>query len=81
MSKRLWIGAAVIIVTGTVGKQLLWLRVRDEVSERLEKEDSSSKSALKAAYEGSKQYSLKPLTDEERLKLKHLHQSDISKGQ
>lgn len=79
-SKTLWIGAAVLILGGTVAKQLIWHKVSNEVHNIREEEHKQAQADLHAAYSRAQQFSLPPLSDEEREKLKNIHgKTDLSK--
>lgn len=77
MVRHLWIGAAVIVVGGITGKQLLFQHVSAHVMETRMKEHEEGSKALIKAYEDAKKYQLPPLTDAEKAKMKELMAKEL----
>ena len=70
--KVLWSGAAVILLGGFVGKQLIWTKVSKEVAINRSEEHEQASRHLATAYANAAKYNLEPLTEEEVKKLKAL---------
>jgi hypothetical protein len=79
MNKSLWIGGSFIVVTGFALKQILWNKVSTDVTAIRDREHYLAVEHLQAAYSNARKFSLKPLTDDERDKLKLLRAHDISR--
>lgn len=67
--RTLWLGAGSFFIAAFGLKQLLWLRMKNDVEKRLKIEHDLATQNLQRAYENSQKYYLEPLTENQKLKL------------
>mmetsp|Transcript_669 Transcript_669/g.949 ORF Transcript_669/g.949 Transcript_669/m.949 type:complete len:87 (-) Transcript_669:123-383(-) len=72
MSKQLWLGAGAIFIGAMTMKQYIFYKVSQEVQEIRKTENQAACNTLENVYARSRQYSLPPLTKEEKEKIKRL---------
>lgn len=72
----MWIGACVLVVAGTVGKQALWQYVSGRALEARAKEHQEASEHLQRVYENARKYASDPLTPAELARLRELIPND-----
>jgi hypothetical protein len=72
MSQRLWFGAAAILITAAVGKQMVFSHVTTSVIENRRKEHVMASNALKETYQSAKAFELPPLSEADGAKIRDI---------